>query len=201
MATGNIHSGTIAGKLNGVMPTQTPTGWRMVSLSTLVAMFSRRWPMIRLGMPQANSTISMPRCTLARASASGFAMLAGDERGQLVEMLDHQFAEAEHDPGAIDDRRFGPGGQRVGGGLARRRSTSSAPHSGTLAMTLPRDGLKTSPQRLALDDCHWPPMRSLTSAICVAVFFASAVAMGQSEWFVVSSEWLAASLQGLRTRV
>ena len=28
IAIGNIHSGTIAGKLNGVIPTQTPTGWR-----------------------------------------------------------------------------------------------------------------------------------------------------------------------------
>ena len=29
MAIGNIHSGIIAGKLNGVMPAQTPIGWRM----------------------------------------------------------------------------------------------------------------------------------------------------------------------------
>ena len=29
MATGNIHMGTMAGKLNGVMPATTPTGWRM----------------------------------------------------------------------------------------------------------------------------------------------------------------------------
>ena len=29
IATGNIHIGTIAGKLNGVMPAQTPTGWRI----------------------------------------------------------------------------------------------------------------------------------------------------------------------------
>src|SRR5258708_39755233 len=35
IATGNIHSGTIDGKLNGVMPTQTPTGCRLVSQSTL----------------------------------------------------------------------------------------------------------------------------------------------------------------------
>ena len=28
IAIGNIHSGTIAGKLNGVMPAQTPSGWR-----------------------------------------------------------------------------------------------------------------------------------------------------------------------------
>ncbi len=27
-ATGNIHMGTIAGKLKGVMPATTPTGWR-----------------------------------------------------------------------------------------------------------------------------------------------------------------------------
>src|SRR5262245_21623889 len=30
MAIGNIHIGTIAGKLNGVMPAHTPTGWRSV---------------------------------------------------------------------------------------------------------------------------------------------------------------------------
>ena len=29
IASGNIHSGTIAGKLNGVIPAHTPTGWRM----------------------------------------------------------------------------------------------------------------------------------------------------------------------------
>jgi hypothetical protein len=30
MAIGNIHIGTIAGKLNGVMPATTPSGWRMI---------------------------------------------------------------------------------------------------------------------------------------------------------------------------
>src|SRR6478752_5049702 len=34
IATGNFHSGTIAGKLNGVIPTHTPTGCRLVSQST-----------------------------------------------------------------------------------------------------------------------------------------------------------------------
>ena len=28
MAIGNIHIGTMAGKLNGVMPAHTPSGWR-----------------------------------------------------------------------------------------------------------------------------------------------------------------------------
>ncbi len=30
IANGSIHIGTIAGKLNGVMPTQTPIGCRIV---------------------------------------------------------------------------------------------------------------------------------------------------------------------------
>ena len=34
--TGHIHSGTITGKLNGVMPTVTPTGWRIECTSTSV---------------------------------------------------------------------------------------------------------------------------------------------------------------------
>ena len=36
MALGNIHNGTIAGKLNGVMPATTPRGWRTVYTSTPV---------------------------------------------------------------------------------------------------------------------------------------------------------------------
>jgi hypothetical protein len=30
MATPNIHMGIMAGKLNGVMPATTPSGWRML---------------------------------------------------------------------------------------------------------------------------------------------------------------------------
>ncbi len=79
IAIGNIQSGTIAGKLNGVMPTQTPTGWRIVSQSTCRAMFGSDWPMIRLGMPQANSTTSMPRWTDARDFGERLAVLARDQ--------------------------------------------------------------------------------------------------------------------------
>ena len=37
IATGNIHIGTMAGKLNGVIPAHTPSGWRIEWLSTPVA--------------------------------------------------------------------------------------------------------------------------------------------------------------------
>ena len=36
-ALANIHIGTIAGKLNGVMPATTPSGWRIEYTSTPVA--------------------------------------------------------------------------------------------------------------------------------------------------------------------
>ena len=113
------------------MPTQTPTGWRIVSQSTLVAMFGSDCPMSRLGMPQANSTISMPRCTAARGFGERLAVLAGDELGQLFGVLLEHVAEAEHDAGPLDGRRFAPGRQRRGGrgwtaaiDFGRRRTTA-----------------------------------------------------------------------------
>ena len=60
-AIGNIHIGTIAGKLNGVMPAQTPSGWRTDQLSMPRPTCSVNSPFSRCGMPQANSTTSMPR--------------------------------------------------------------------------------------------------------------------------------------------
>ena len=60
-ASGNIHSGTIAGKLNGVMPAHTPSGWFSVSQSTPRARFSSVSPKSREGMPQAYSMFSIPR--------------------------------------------------------------------------------------------------------------------------------------------
>ena len=42
MESGNIHMGTMAGKLNGVMPTQTPSGWRTEWLSMARPTFSEK---------------------------------------------------------------------------------------------------------------------------------------------------------------
>src|SRR3954470_14104062 len=55
-ASGNIHIGTIAGKLNGVIPTQTPSGCSIVSQSTPRARFSRVSPINNVGALQAYST-------------------------------------------------------------------------------------------------------------------------------------------------
>ena len=68
IASGNIHIGTMAGKLNGVMPATTPSGWRIEYASTPVDTFSENSPLSRCGMPQANSTTSRPRATSPAAS-------------------------------------------------------------------------------------------------------------------------------------
>ena len=44
IAIGNIHIGTIAGKLKGVIPAQTPSGCLVDQLSTLVPTFSVNSP-------------------------------------------------------------------------------------------------------------------------------------------------------------
>ncbi len=69
-ATGNIHIGTITGKLNGVTPATTPSGWRIVQLSMPVLTWSVKSPFSNCGMPQANSTMSMPRATSPWASVN-----------------------------------------------------------------------------------------------------------------------------------
>jgi hypothetical protein len=70
MAMGNIQSGTMKGKLKGVIPTQTPMGCRVDHASTPEPTRSTVSPIMRVGAPQANSTHSMPRWNEPRASSN-----------------------------------------------------------------------------------------------------------------------------------
>eukprot|EP00698_Gefionella_okellyi_P013677 TRINITY_DN3763_c0_g1_i1.p1 TRINITY_DN3763_c0_g1~~TRINITY_DN3763_c0_g1_i1.p1 ORF type:complete len:705 (-),score=165.84 TRINITY_DN3763_c0_g1_i1:76-2190(-) len=69
IAIGNIHRGIMAGKLKGVIPAQTPNGWRYeyrsMSLDTLPTVS----PIINDGMLNVCSTTSRPRKTSPCASA------------------------------------------------------------------------------------------------------------------------------------
>ena len=69
-ATGAIHSGTIAGKLNGVMPATTPSGIRIECESTPPDTCGVISPLSRCPRPHANSTTSSARVTSPRASDS-----------------------------------------------------------------------------------------------------------------------------------
>ena len=97
------------GKLNGVMPATTPSGWRSVQLSMPVETWSVKSPFSSCGMPQANSTMSMPRGHLALGVGEHLAVLGGDHRGQRVAVLVHQFEEFVQHARAADGRGVGPG--------------------------------------------------------------------------------------------
>ena len=76
---GTSTSAPSPGKLNGVMPAHTPTGWRIDQLSTSVPTFSLSSPFSRCGMPVANSTTSMPRVTDAFGVGERLAVLLRDD--------------------------------------------------------------------------------------------------------------------------
>ena len=60
IAIGNIHIGTIAGKLKGVIPAHIPKGCLNDQLSTFFPTFSVNSPLSICGIPHAYSTTSNP---------------------------------------------------------------------------------------------------------------------------------------------
>ncbi len=65
-----FHSGIMAGKLKGVMPATTPSGWRMEYMSMPGPALSVNSPFSRCGAPMQNSITSSPRCTSPLASGN-----------------------------------------------------------------------------------------------------------------------------------
>ena len=115
MAVANIQLGTMAGKLNGVMPASTPSGWRMVVTSTPRLTCSLNPPFSRLGTPQANSTFSRPRATSPAASDSTLPCSRGDDRGEVVAAGVEQLAHPEQHLGPGAERHRPPLGERLAG--------------------------------------------------------------------------------------
>ena len=67
-AIGNIHIGTMAGKLNGVIPTVTPSGCKDEWISMPRPACSENSPFNKWGIPHENSTTSKPRVNSPQAS-------------------------------------------------------------------------------------------------------------------------------------
>ena len=80
---------------------------------------------------------------LALGVGEDLAVFAGDELGQLVLMLVQQRLEVEEDAGALERRRFGPGGKAALAALTAS-ATSSLEASGIEDTTSPVAGLKPS---------------------------------------------------------
>ena len=79
---GDIHIGTIAGKLNGVITAHTPSGCSREYDVHAGPTFSLKPPLSEVRDAHANSTTSMPRCTSHRVGEH-LAVLGGDRLGDL----------------------------------------------------------------------------------------------------------------------
>ena len=110
MDTGYIQSGTMAGKLNGVMPATTPTGWRTAKLSMPAATPSEYSPFRSCGIPQANSHHLDTARELALGVRKRLAVFGRQHCGKLVRVAVEKVAELEHDRSPLGRRRCAPGG-------------------------------------------------------------------------------------------
>ena len=146
-ATGNIHMGTMAGKLNGVIPAHTPSGCRTAQESTFVPTFSVNSPFSRWGMPQANSTTSSPRtqdplASLNTLPCSDVSVAASLSMLASTRPLKRKMIRARWSGGVCDQAG------KAAAAAATAASTSAVLASDTRACTSPVAGLKTSPKRL-----------------------------------------------------
>ena len=113
IANGRNQNGTIAGKLNGTIAAQTPTGWRTVSASMLRETSSRMRPCIVVGIAQAASTISIMRATSARASTSVLPISVVTERARSSRRSIRPSRSAKSFCARCDDADRAPRRQRV----------------------------------------------------------------------------------------
>ncbi len=120
IATGYIHIGTIAGKLNGVMPAHTPTGWRTVCVSTCGADVLRVLALEQVRDAAGELDHLQPALHLAHRIGQRLAVLLGDELRERLLVLLQQREELLHHARAAQRRRVAPGGQRGLRGLHGR---------------------------------------------------------------------------------
>ena len=156
-AIGNIHIGTIAGKLNGVIPATTPTGWRSEYTSTPPATCGEYSPFSTCGMPQANSTTSSPRATSPLASSKVLPCCdeisrASSSRLAFIRSRKLNITCARLAAGVLDQ----PGSAALAAATAA--CTSSALASGTDVTGCPVAGLKTSWARPLVPAASAPPI-------------------------------------------
>ena len=153
-----FQSGIIAGKLNGVMPATTPSGWRSEYTSMPVPAPSVYSPLIRCGMPTANSITSTPRwisplesatvlpCSRESSSASSSTFWLTRSMNFIITRARRCGFQAAHSFCAST-------------ATATAASTSAALAIGTFACTSPVLGFITSAVRLDCPAVRWPSMK------------------------------------------
>src|ERR1051325_1033310 len=163
-AIGNIHIGTIAGKLNGVIPAQTPSGWRTDQLSMPRPTCSVYSPFNRCGMPQANSTTSTPRVISPCASEKTLPCSSEMVRARLS----CSRASSSRNLNMIRARVSGGVAAQPGNALAAdwTAASISAPlPSATRRIFSPVARLNTSPQGPLFASARLPSMKCWMAAM------------------------------------
>ena len=93
IAIGYIHIGTMAGKLNGVIPAHTPSGWRNENRSTPVETWSENSPLSSVRDAAGELDDLEAALHLARGVGEHLAVLVGDDLGELLGARVDQLAE------------------------------------------------------------------------------------------------------------
>jgi hypothetical protein len=142
--------------LNGTIAAHTPTGWRIVSQSTLRETFSRPRPCIVVGTAHAHSTISIIRATSARASTIVLPISVVTDRASSSRRLDSasRSSNSHRARSGTDTSRHSGSARRAASTAA---STSPGLDRGTWARTSPVAGLVTSRVCSAPAAVHRPP--------------------------------------------
>ena len=108
MALASIHSGTMTGKLNGVMPATTPTGCSTVCTSTPRDDLRAVRALQEMRDAARELDVLEPAGDLAPRVVEHLAVLARDDRRQVVAVGVDQLAQAEQHSGAAAQRRRAP---------------------------------------------------------------------------------------------
>ena len=95
----NFHIGIIAGKLKGVIPATTPSGWRMEYMSMPGPAPSVNSPLSICGAPMQNSATSSPRITSPLASGSVLPCSRDQSLRELVHVAVQKIDELHHNAG------------------------------------------------------------------------------------------------------
>ncbi len=159
-----FHIGIIAGKLNGVMPATTPSGWRIEYMSMPGPAASVNSPFSRCGAPMQNSATSRPRCTSPLASG----MVLPCSRDSASASLSMSRLSSVTNFIITRARRCGlvaPHATCARAALATASSSSAAEARATRACTSPVAGLKTSALRPERPGTRLPSMKCPSSSI------------------------------------
>ena len=157
IAFAHIQIGTMAGKLNGVIPATTPSGWRIEYTSMPVETCSEKSPFSRFGMPVAYSTFSSPRWT--SPTASDRTLPCWDVRTFAMSVLRASMSSRIRN---MMSARFDSEVARHAGNASRAASTalptSPASAKSTSWVCSPVAGSKTGPVRPDSPGMCLPPM-------------------------------------------